>query len=78
MALSKPISEMTDDEVLAEIKSLRERRAGRAAAIASERAAKAAAPKTPKEKKEKLADDAITSMLRNLLADELKAKENNK
>lgn len=76
MALSKPISDMTDEEVLAEIRNLRERRAARAADLANKRALAAAATKLPKEKKEKLADDAITVMLRNLLADELKAKDN--
>lgn len=77
MALSKPISEMTDEEVLAEIRNLRERRASRAADLAKKRADQAAAKAAPKEKKEKLADDAITVLLRGILKDELeqKAKE---
>lgn len=71
MGLSKPVSEMTDAEVLQEIRSLRERRASRAADLASKRAAAALAAKLPKEKKGKVEDDAIQALLRNILAEEL-------
>jgi hypothetical protein len=72
----KPLSEMTDDEVLEYIDLLRKQRAERREAIltarATQKAPKAsAAPKPPKLAKNEV-DEITANILRNIMGDDIK------